>query len=117
MACEDRKVDARDLRLKLQKKNLQQTASGVRDLREKLSGTMHAQPVNADPPKLKSEAAKPGRKSVAVEAPEPEIKKIASVATKKKTPQKAISFTSLIYKLFHRPIFFFFLNNCVLLIL
>ncbi|KAF2292592.1 hypothetical protein GH714_025831 [Hevea brasiliensis] len=49
--------------------------SGMRDLREKLSGTMNSQPVNADPPRRKLEAAKLARRSVAVEAPEPEIKK------------------------------------------
>uniref|UniRef100_A0A6N2LTU0 SAM domain-containing protein n=1 Tax=Salix viminalis TaxID=40686 RepID=A0A6N2LTU0_SALVM len=75
------KIDARDLRLKLQRKNLQQVSprSGVRDLREKLSGTMNSRPTNVDPPKPKIAVAKPARKSVAVEAPEPEIKKTAIV--------------------------------------
>lgn len=95
MACEDRKVSSQDLRLKLQKKSLPQQSSqsgkgsGVRDLREKLSGTMNSQPVNADPPKRNLEVAKPARKSVTVEAPEPEIKKVASVALKTKSQQKA----------------------------
>ncbi|KAH9784812.1 SAM domain-containing protein [Citrus sinensis] len=78
----NRIVGVRDLRLKLQKKSLQQVSqsgkghlSGVRDLREKLSGTMNSQPVNSDPPKPKLEAAKLARKSVAVEAPEPESKR------------------------------------------
>ena len=95
MACEDRKVDARDLRLKLQRKNLQQvsqsgrgTLSGVRDLREKLSGTMNTQPINADPPKPKLEVAKPARRSVAVETPEPEPKRAATTAARKKAQQK-----------------------------
>ncbi|KAH9728778.1 SAM domain-containing protein [Citrus sinensis] len=81
----NRIVGVRDLRLKLQKKSLQQVSqsgkghlSGVRDLREKLSGTMNSQPVNSDPPKPKLEAAKLARKSVAVEAPEPESKRIAA---------------------------------------
>nr|DAD37054.1 TPA_asm: hypothetical protein HUJ06_007695 [Nelumbo nucifera] len=96
--CEDRKVDGRDLRLKLQKKGSQQvyqsgkgTVTGVQDLREKLSGTMHSQPANTDPPKSKSvaEVAKPARKSVAVEAPPLETKKISSsAASKKKTQSK-----------------------------
>ncbi|KAG8640359.1 hypothetical protein MANES_13G047800v8 [Manihot esculenta] len=91
----NRKVSSQDLRLKLQKKSLPQQSSqsgkgsGVRDLREKLSGTMNSQPVNADPPKRNLEVAKPARKSVTVEAPEPEIKKVASVALKTKSQQKA----------------------------
>ncbi|XVF32172.1 hypothetical protein REPUB_Repub17cG0058900 [Reevesia pubescens] len=96
MACEDRKVDARDLRLKLQRKSLQRvsqsgrgTLSGVHDLRDKLSGTMNAQPINADPPKLKADVAKPARKSVAVETPEPEPKRAATMAARKKSQQKA----------------------------
>ncbi|KDP26367.1 hypothetical protein JCGZ_17525 [Jatropha curcas] len=90
-----RKVSAQDLRLKLQRKSLPQASqtvkgsvSGTRDLREKLSGTMNSQPVNADPPKRKLETAKPARRSVAVEAPEPEIKKVANVATRQKSQQK-----------------------------
>ncbi|XWS76081.1 hypothetical protein CRYUN_Cryun01aG0146600 [Craigia yunnanensis] len=96
MACEDRKVDARDLRLKLQRKNLQQvsqsgrgTLSGVRDLREKLSGTMNTQPRNADPPKPKLEVAKPAWKSTTVETPEPEPKRAANTAARKKAQKKA----------------------------
>ncbi|XP_022727537.1 ankyrin repeat and SAM domain-containing protein 6-like [Durio zibethinus] len=92
----NRKVDARDLRLKLQRKSLQQvslsgrgTLSGVRDLREKLSGTMNTQPMNADPPKPKLEVAKPAWKSVAVETPEPEPKRAATMAARKKAQQKA----------------------------
>ncbi|OAY34775.1 Usher syndrome type-1G protein homolog [Manihot esculenta] len=92
----NRKVSSQDLRLKLQRKSLPQASqsgrgsvSGMLDLREKLSGTLNSQPVNADPPKRKSEAAKPARRSVAVEAPEPEIKKVASVAPRKKSQQKA----------------------------
>ncbi|KAJ6969362.1 hypothetical protein NC653_037124 [Populus alba x Populus x berolinensis] len=42
------KIDARDLRLKLQRKSFQQASprSGVQDLREKLSGTMNSQAAN-----------------------------------------------------------------------
>ncbi|EXB99122.1 hypothetical protein L484_007030 [Morus notabilis] len=78
------KVDARDLRLKLQRKSQQASESGrgsqsgVRDLREKLSGTMHPQPMNYDPPKPTPEASKPARKSVAVQASTLESKKASS---------------------------------------
>ncbi|XP_050208354.1 uncharacterized protein LOC126657668 [Mercurialis annua] len=88
----NRKVSGQDLRLKLQKKNhlhVKGAVSGVRDLREKLSGTMNAQPANLDPPKRKPEtASQPARRSAAVEAPEPEIKKVATVASRKKTSQQ-----------------------------
>ncbi|XVF72262.1 hypothetical protein PTKIN_Ptkin12aG0106100 [Pterospermum kingtungense] len=96
MACEDRKVDGRDLRLKLQRTSLQQvsqsgrgTLSAVRDLREKLSGTMNAQPINADPPKAKLAVAKPAMKSVPVETPEPEPKRVVNTSARKKANQKA----------------------------
>ncbi|XP_021273691.1 ankyrin repeat and SAM domain-containing protein 6 [Herrania umbratica] len=92
----NRKVNARDLRLKLQRKSFQQVSqsgrgafSGVLDLREKLSGTMNAQPLNVDPPKPKVESAKPARKSVAVETSEPEPKRAANMAARKKAQQKA----------------------------
>ncbi|GMN50292.1 hypothetical protein TIFTF001_019446 [Ficus carica] len=80
----NRKIDARDLRLKLQRKSHQASVSGrgsqsgVRDLREKLSGTMHPQPVNYDPPKLKQEASKPARKSVAIQASATESRKAST---------------------------------------
>ena len=96
MVSEDRRVDARDLRLKLQRKSLQQASvsgrgsqSGVRDLREKLSGTMHPQPVNHDLPKPKVENSKPARKIVGAQASVPEKKRVVSSAAKKKAPQKA----------------------------
>ncbi|RVW87303.1 hypothetical protein CK203_037160 [Vitis vinifera] len=108
----NRKVGARDLRLKLQKKVGQQVplsgkgslSGGVRDLREKLSGTMHSQPVNNDPPKAKPamEAGKPTRKNVAVEAPVSGTKKVASQVPRNKTQQKAWIF------------FFFFVPFCAL---
>ncbi|XVE78111.1 hypothetical protein DITRI_Ditri13aG0117600 [Diplodiscus trichospermus] len=97
----NRKVDARDLRLKLQRKSLQQvsqsgrgTLSGVRDLREKLSGTMNTQPINADPPKPNPQVAKPARKSVVVETVEPEPKRAATTAARKKAQQKVQNFNS-----------------------
>ncbi|KAH8489957.1 hypothetical protein H0E87_025245 [Populus deltoides] len=84
----NRKIGAQDLRLNLQRRSLLQASpgSGVWDLREKLYGTMNSQPMNADRPKIA--VAKPSRKSVAVEAPEPEIKKITSVASRKRSQQK-----------------------------
>uniref|UniRef100_A0A6M2E9Z5 SAM domain-containing protein n=1 Tax=Populus davidiana TaxID=266767 RepID=A0A6M2E9Z5_9ROSI len=83
----NRKIDAQDLRLKLQRRSLLQASPGSgADLREKLYGTMNSQPVNADLPKIA--VAKPSRKSVAVEGPEPEIKKITSVASRKRSQQK-----------------------------
>ncbi|KAG7014512.1 hypothetical protein SDJN02_24690, partial [Cucurbita argyrosperma subsp. argyrosperma] len=67
----NRKVDTRDLRLKLQKKSQQQSGtasfSGVRDLREKLSGTMKPQAANNDPSKLKLDVTKTSRKRDTVE--------------------------------------------------
>ena len=88
----DRRIGTKDLRLKLQKKSVQQTSqsgngsvSGVRDLREKLSGETYLRPVDIDPmPKPVLESSKPVRKSVIVETPEPEIKKVASSVPKQK---------------------------------
>ncbi|KAM1137508.1 hypothetical protein FF1_035464 [Malus domestica] len=89
----NRKVDARDLRLKLQRKSFKKSGnrslSGVRDLREKLSGTMNPQPMNTDPPKPKVETAKPARRSIAVGTPATETKKVANPAPRKKASQKA----------------------------
>uniref|UniRef100_A0A5B7A4L2 Putative ankyrin repeat and SAM domain-containing protein 6 n=1 Tax=Davidia involucrata TaxID=16924 RepID=A0A5B7A4L2_DAVIN len=103
------RIGAKDLRLKLQKKSVQQAtqigkgslSGGVRDLREKLSGTMHSEPVNTDPPKLKPvlEGSKPARKSIVVEAPVPETKKVASLVSRKKTQQKAESVNSFLQSL------------------
>ncbi|KAJ3708818.1 hypothetical protein LUZ61_012523 [Rhynchospora tenuis] len=66
-------IGPRDLRLKLQKKEEKQT-SGVRDLREKLSGVATSRPQKAEPaaapirPKPVSEITKPARYNPAVEA-------------------------------------------------
>lgn len=94
MACEDHTIGARDLRLKLQRKSLQQASqsgphSGVRDLREKLSGPSNTPPVYTDPSKPKLEVSRPARKSVAVEALAPEAKKSTNPTSRKKAPQKA----------------------------
>nr|XP_048336495.1 uncharacterized protein LOC107426714 isoform X2 [Ziziphus jujuba var. spinosa] len=87
------KVDSRDLRLKLQRKSLQQTTvrgafSGVRDLREKLSGTMHPQPVNIHQQKPKVEPARLPGKSVASEILAPETKKVVNPPPRKKSSHK-----------------------------
>ncbi|XP_057473956.1 uncharacterized protein LOC130762284 [Actinidia eriantha] len=100
------RIGTKDLRLKLQKKSVQQTSqsgngsvSGARDLREKLSGETYLRPMNTDPkpkPKPVLESSKPVRKSVIVEALEPEIKKVACSIPKKKTQQKAESVDSFL---------------------
>ena len=99
IGCEARKLGGGDLRLKLLRKNSQQDAQGggVRDLREKLSGTMHSQPIKKDPPRPKSEseAVKPARRSVIVEAPVAESKKVSDSVSRKKTQQKVLAMPSL----------------------
>ncbi|VAH31685.1 unnamed protein product [Triticum turgidum subsp. durum] len=89
-----RSVDPRDLRFKLQKKSSQQgfagqKGSGVRDLREMLSGTMHAQPSNVDPQKRKpvSEVVKVTRREIVDERPVRLSKKVSKPSTSKKTSQ------------------------------
>lgn len=95
MTCEDRRVNAQDLRQKLQKKGLQpafqsgkNSTPGMRDLRERLSGTMTPQPKNSDPPKSKVEVVKPSSKSVNAEVPVSQIKRAANPAPRKKPSQK-----------------------------
>ncbi|XP_021720069.1 ankyrin repeat and SAM domain-containing protein 6-like isoform X1 [Chenopodium quinoa] len=88
-----RKLGGGDLRLKLQRRSSQQETQGggVRDLREKLSGSMHSQPVNKDSqkPKPEHEAVKPARRSVIVATPVAEPKKVSNPTSRKKTQQKA----------------------------
>ncbi|KAM7521826.1 hypothetical protein LguiA_011728 [Lonicera macranthoides] len=100
------RVGASDLRLKLQKKSVTQSgkgsiSGGVRDLREKLSGTMYMQAADHAPPKPKPvvEASKPARKNIIVEAPAPETKRVASLVSKKKTQQKAETVDSFLQSL------------------
>ncbi|XP_072962509.1 uncharacterized protein [Typha angustifolia] len=88
-------IGPRDLRLKLQRKGSQQVnsggrARGVRDLREKLSGTMHTQPPSKDITKAKSasQVAKPLRYDPPIEAPIVESKKISKPTSSKKSQQK-----------------------------
>lgn len=93
-------VGGRDLRLNLEKKGrtrLYQSVKGsstrdAPDLREKLSGSMHVQPVNDDTPQLKEVVvARPAKKSAPVEVPTPETKKPINTASRKKSQQKAES--------------------------
>lgn len=87
------RLDARDLRLKLQRRNTSQLgprSGGGRDLRDMLSGSMHSQPSNSDlpsKPKVEAEPRRPAMKNVA-EAPVAESKRVAA---KKKAPQKGDS--------------------------
>ncbi|EOA31477.1 hypothetical protein CARUB_v10014663mg [Capsella rubella] len=97
----NRRVDPRDLRLKLQKRQRgsqsgREAGSGVRDLREMLSGTMNLQPKNTDPPKSKAEAARPSMKSVATET---ETRKTPNQATRKKSQQADSSVDSFLESL------------------
>ncbi|XP_027767596.1 uncharacterized protein LOC107031699 isoform X1 [Solanum pennellii] len=105
------RIGAKDLRLKLQKKSVQQAtqsvkgsvSGGVRDLREKLSGTVYSQKVENDPPKAKlkvaPEISKHVRRSSTAEAPAMETKKIASTVSKKKPQQKAESVDNFLQSL------------------
>ncbi|CAN4093770.1 unnamed protein product [Withania somnifera] len=105
------RIGAKDLRLKLQKKSIQQASQsvkgsvsgGMRDLREKLSGTVYSQTVENDPPKAKLEVApeisKLVRRSSVAEAPVVETKKIASTVSKKKSQKKAESVDSFLQSL------------------
>ena len=99
--CEDRKVSAQDLRLKLQRKGLQPASQSgksyapkMRDLRERLSGTMTVQPTNSDPPK--SKAVKPISKNVGVEGPAVQIKRPAEPA-----PKRSRKVIFLLYNIFN----------------
>lgn len=86
--------DHRDLRLKLQDKSTQsQTENelneGIRDLREKLSGSNNSLQVNTVAPKRRKVAvdSKLARK-VIVQVPVQEAKKVTTTKSQKKTVQK-----------------------------
>ncbi|XP_073118166.1 uncharacterized protein [Elaeis guineensis] len=94
------KVGAKDLRLKLQKKDMQQVylggkESGVRDLREKLSGTMNLQPTSTDPPKPKpvSEIVKCVQKATRAEATVADTKNVPAPASSKKQSKQKSEFS------------------------
>ncbi|KAL0799436.1 hypothetical protein Bca101_054611 [Brassica carinata] len=99
----NRRVDSGDLRTKLQKRHHgsqsgREAGSGVRDLREKLSGTMNMQPKNSDPLKSKAETARPSMKSV-VTGTATEARKTSSQATRKKSQQAGASVDSFLESL------------------
>ncbi|KAL0436170.1 UNVERIFIED_CONTAM: hypothetical protein Sradi_0324900 [Sesamum radiatum] len=110
MACEDRRVGVKDLRLKLQRRSIEQATrsvrgsvtGGARDLREKLSGSLYSRPVESKPaplgPKPAPEVSKPPRKSVVAQAPAPETKATTSVP-KKKVQQKVESVDNFLQSL------------------
>lgn len=96
MACKGRRVGVQDLRLKLQRKNMEQSVrgsalGGTRDLREKLSGSLYSHPVESKPPAVRPkpapETSKPPRKSVIAPAHASETK-VSSSVSKKKVHQK-----------------------------
>lgn len=66
----------------------------MRDLREKLSGTMHPQPSNADPPKPKpkpvSEVVNISRREISDEMPARQSKKASKQTSSKKTSQPKV---------------------------
>lgn len=85
---EDNKIGTGDLRSKLQRKSLKSTiqsdyglnSRGVHDLREKLSGTMHSQPLNNSLPKTDTLKTK---NKIADTAPETVTKKVTRPPSKK----------------------------------
>ncbi|KAI3450847.1 hypothetical protein Pfo_007512 [Paulownia fortunei] len=106
----NRRVGVKDLRLKLQRKSIDQAtqsvrgsvSGGARDLREKLSGTLYSRPVESKPPPVRPkpapEVSKPPRKSVIAQAPVPETK-VASSVSKKKVQQKGESVDNFLQSL------------------
>ncbi|XP_057809027.1 uncharacterized protein LOC131023499 [Salvia miltiorrhiza] len=103
-----RKVGVRDLRLKLQRKSIEQASQsgrgpgGGRDLREKLSGALYSRPVEYKPPAVRpkpaTETSRPPRKSVVAQAPASEAK-VSSSVSKKKVQQKVDSVESFLQSL------------------
>ncbi|KAL8106607.1 uncharacterized protein LOC141674022 [Apium graveolens] len=101
------RVGATDLRLKLQKRSIQNhtgngsAQGGIRDLREKLSGTVYSQPAEAAraKPRVVTEGPRPVRKSVVTEASAPETKKVNNTVSKKKAEQKFESVDSFLFSL------------------
>ncbi|KAJ0249613.1 Sterile alpha motif [Hirschfeldia incana] len=100
----NRRVDSGDLRSKLQKRHHgsqsgREGGSGVRDLREKLSGTMNMQPKNSDPLKSKVETARPSLKSVVTGTATETTRKTSSQATRRKSQQAGESVDSFLESL------------------
>ncbi|XP_047939373.1 ankyrin repeat and SAM domain-containing protein 4B-like [Salvia hispanica] len=104
-----RKVGARDLRLKLQRKSIEQSSQfvrgpgGGRDLREKLSGALYSRPVEYKPPAVRpkpvTEASKPTRKSVIAQAPARQEARVSTSVSKKKVQQKVDSVENFLQSL------------------
>ncbi|KAG8387282.1 hypothetical protein BUALT_Bualt02G0005200 [Buddleja alternifolia] len=100
------RVGARDLRLKLQRKNIEHVrgsvSGGARDLREKLSGTFYSRPDESKPPPMRTkpatEVSRPPWKSVTAEAPVTD-RKVASSVSKKKVQQKVESVDNFLQSL------------------
>ncbi|XP_073145406.1 uncharacterized protein [Henckelia pumila] len=107
----NRRIGHKDLRLKLQRKNMERATQNVRgsitgvtrDLREKLSGTSYSRPVELEPPPVRPkpiEVAKPTRRSAIAEAaPVSEAKKVASAVPKKKAKQMVESVDNFLQSL------------------
>ncbi|CAH2044737.1 unnamed protein product, partial [Thlaspi arvense] len=100
-----RRVDPKDLRLKLQKRHhgLQSRVGGgatlaVGDLRQKLSGTMNSQTRSTNPPKTRTEAARTAVKKVPVET-KSETRTALNKATKKTSQQADTSVDSFLESL------------------
>ncbi|KAJ8493715.1 hypothetical protein OPV22_015436 [Ensete ventricosum] len=92
----EKSVDPNDLRWKLQKKSSQQAyrsgkVSVVRDLRDKLSGTMHSQPPNTDPSKARRVYEITGtiKKNLRYDPPVSEAKKPTKSASTKPSQHKS----------------------------
>ncbi|KAL2488198.1 Sterile alpha motif (SAM) domain-containing protein [Forsythia ovata] len=108
----NRRIGVKDLRLKLQRKSIEQASQsargsisgGTRDLREKLSGSLYSRPVEAKPPQPRSKPAPevskpPTRKSAIAEATVPETKRVAGPVSDKKIQQKAESVDNFLQSL------------------
>ena len=99
IGSEARKLGGGDLRLKLLRKNSQEDSQvgGVRDLREKLAGSMQSQPMKKNPPRPKPEpeAVNPARRSVIGEALVAESKKVSDSVSRKKSQQKVLAMCPL----------------------
>lgn len=69
----------------------------MHDLREKLSGTMHPQPSNADPPKPKplSQVVNISRRETAEEMPARQSKKAPKQTSSKKTSLPKVCYTTI----------------------
>lgn len=108
--------------MKLQRRSFQQDftstrSSGVRDLREKLSGIMNPQPSNADPPKPKpkpvSEVVNISRRQIADEMHARQNKKPPKQTSSKKTSQPKVHCTTRNSSIMHNFHFLFHIPNFI----